>query len=270
MLPYRSPAPFPSYPRNRASRRGESLSVHDLEFPVGTLDSPGKDIYMRAASPIEQFRLGSCAKEPETVAWLQASIQAGDAFFDLGANVGAYTLLAATLGAERTIALEPGFSTYDSLVTNVMINRLGDRIVPLCLAASDRAGLVSFSYSSLEQGAAQHEFNSSDGRYVQQVLAIRVDELVAMLDLPAPSVLKVDVDGPELEALRGCGTLLESEVLRTVLVEGVEGTAGTDQMIELLAAAGLDLADRHFHERSGVTNFIFARDLAGSGPTSPG
>jgi FkbM family methyltransferase len=229
---------------------------------TGRLDHPRFDIEMVAESDIEVFRLGSCAKEPETIAWIEGYIRPGDVFYDVGANVGAYSLVADREmdGTGRVYAFEPGFSTFPTLVRNVFLNEFQDRVVPLSVALADASGLVPITYSTIEAGGAKHTFGqTSEDQPWQRVVSFALDEFRERFGLEQPNLIKIDVDGAEPLVLRGAPRTLRDPALRSVLVEVTEGEPETKEIVGLLEAAGLSLASRHFHERSGVSNFVFAR-----------
>ena len=62
------------------------------------LDFEKSDIHLSIESDIEYTtRLASCAKEPEMITWFEKFFKEGDVFYDIGANIGAYSLVAAIL-----------------------------------------------------------------------------------------------------------------------------------------------------------------------------
>ena len=88
---------------------------------VETLDYPGAKILMEAETQQEMgYRIHSCQKEPWTVAMIER-MQPGDVLYDIGANVGAYTLVAAALH-HRVVAIEPGYANYARLCQNPTMN----------------------------------------------------------------------------------------------------------------------------------------------------
>lgn len=231
--------------------------------PVGRLDHPRYDIKLVVDTDVELFRLGSCAKEPETVAWIEQTFRNGDVFYDVGANVGAYSLLASQHGGADSIAyaFEPTFSTYAALARNVILNGVEGRVVPLNIALAAATGFAPISFSSLRAGGAMHTFGerpAGEGPW-QPVLAFRLDDLVRDFGLRSPTHLKVDVDGAELSMLRGSRDTLGSGSLRTVLVEVTETQAEATEILGLLIEAGFEVRGRHRHARSGVTNVILER-----------
>ena len=231
--------------------------------PVGHLDHPRYDIKLGCDTDVELFRLGSCAKEPETVAWIERTFRPGDVLYDVGANVGAYSFLAAEHGGPESAvyAFEPTFSTYAGLARNVILNGAEGRVVPLNVALDSETGFAPLSFSSLRAGGAMHTFGErpeGEGAW-QPVLAFRLDDLVEQFALRPPTHLKLDVDGAELPMLQGAPATIRSAGLRTVLVEVTESQPDAEPIVRLLADAGFRETARHLHERSGVTNVILER-----------
>lgn len=243
---------------------GTKLSVmHGVRLRK-KLDYRGADLYLEVSSPEEFFiRLRSCAKEPETVEWLESG--EGDVVYDIGANVGAYSLVAARSGsgARKVYSFEPGFANYSQLCRNILLNGCDGQVVPLPIALSDTTGLAEFRFATTSPGAASQtlQSNGTEPRVsdsVQTVITWRLDDLVRSLDLQPPSLVKIDVDGGEVRVLEGASETLRSRSLNSVLVEsGAEGPE-RDQVFEILEAAGFTLASSHRHK---ATNYIFVRNL---------
>jgi FkbM family methyltransferase len=233
-----------------AGRARRALSRR--EYPVvpahiGRLDYAGADIVVGVTSRTEILsRLRPCAKEPWTVAWLERTIRAGDVLYDVGANVGAYSLIAASLGREgvRIVAVEPAYASYAALADNVLLNGLEDVIVPLPVLLGERTGMDSMGVRSTEPGSAEHAIGAAG----LPVLSVRLEDLVARFGLPAPTVMKIDVDGGEAAVLAGAPEMLAPTGLRSVLVE-IEREGG-DAVVDVLAKAGFALTER-VDERAG-------------------
>jgi hypothetical protein len=93
---------------------------------------------------------------------------------------------------------------------------------------------------------------------VQQTPAVRADILTAQLNLKLPDHMKVDVDGHELQVLRGMGDLLDS--VRTVWIEMEEQADNADTQTEIAAL----LASRGFAQAGrGGRNCLFVRNSEG-------
>ena len=72
----------------------------------------------------EGIRVNSCHKEPETVRWVETHLKSGQVFYDIGANVGAYSLIAAKYhhGTVTIYAFEPALQNFPLLVENIRRN----------------------------------------------------------------------------------------------------------------------------------------------------
>lgn len=209
----------------------------NLKFSV-----PGTFPYRRA------YRVH--AKEPETTAWIN-SIPAGEVLWDIGANIGGYTVLAAVRGV-RVCAFEPEASNFAILQKNLDLNELHGRVVALNFAISDRTGVTRFRLASDKVGSSGHVVNPDEGR---AVLAYTGHDLIAALGIPAPTYIKIDVDGFERHVIGG----LDFSGVRQIQVEVCDnGDAG--HVFKRLEAAGfqpnLNLADA---ERGGAVNVLFSR-----------
>jgi len=219
------------------------------------LDFPDLDIWLRATSAAERrWRTRACAKEPWTVRWIQDSIQRGEVLYDIGANVGAFSLIAALSRGASVVAFEPGYANFARLCENIQLNACGAAIVPVPLPLSDASGLVTFTYRSVEPGQSRHALGTTadtgvapGAAYVQPVCATTLDAAVSDFKLPAPHHLKIDVDGSELRVLKGGATVLRSPQLRTVLIES--DASVWDALAAEFTAAGFTLQARHERPR---------------------
>ena len=153
----------------------------------------------------ESFRVDpefrQLAWNPEEYAALKGSVAPGSTVLDVGANVGAYTLLFATwAGASgRVVAFEPATASREGLVRHLALNGLASRVSVRSEAVSDATGTLMF------RNAGTH----GDNRIVPGPAAdatatpsITIDDLCDRERL-APDVIKIDIEGSELAALRG-------------------------------------------------------------------
>jgi FkbM family methyltransferase len=218
------------------------------------LDFPDADIYLRVTSKAERMRLRACAKEPFTIDWIQQWVGAGDVFYDIGSNVGVYSLVAAKKpgGGARVFAFDPSYLNIASLGANIVLNKVEDLIAPLPVALSDSTGLAIFALRALEPGSARHTLGdepSDEGPtlYRQPVMTFRLDDLVDRVGLPLPNHIKLDVDGGELAVLAGAARTLASPSLRSMLIE--VSTSMSMEITEALSRYGLQL-----HAKVNVQN----------------
>jgi FkbM family methyltransferase len=214
----------------------------------GRLDYDRADIYLRVSSDIERrIRLHSCEKEPETITWLESSLRDGDVLYDIGANVGAYSLVAARVPGRnvRVCAFEPGAMTFESLSANIALNGLSDRVTALPVALSRETALLQFTFTSVEAGSARHGgiLPGQAGVRREHVMGFRLDDVRTQFRLPEPTHIKIDVDGSEHLVLEGARDTLKGTRLRSVMVETAPGSDVGRAVHALLTSAGFTLAE---------------------------
>lgn len=207
------------------------------------------------------------------VDWVR-SFEPGDVFYDIGANCGGVTLRAAGIHGDRVqiVAIEPGFGNFESLARNLSSNGFLGFAIPLQVALLDHSGLQPLYYNrGTHTGGALHAVGESKDHLgqpfqaaeVQMIPAYALDDLIAMLKLPAPTRIKIDVDGYEEKVLRGSPRTLASPKLRDLVVEVVDhDRAGTRYkiVVELLAAAGMEFVRSFDHGEGGfVADHLFRR-----------
>ncbi len=193
-----------------------------------------------AASAIARF----FEDEPETLAWIEG-LPAGTVLRDVGANIGIYACYAALRPGVRVVAIEPDPVNFAALVANIERNGVGERIVPLCLAWAARTSIAPLFARDREAGAAGRALGAPRDHGVSfapaamiSVPAFRAEALAAVLGLPPPSHLKIDVDGLAGDVLAGFGAPLDEVTNVPVEVEG-ENAADPAFIESPLHAAGL-------------------------------
>jgi len=125
-------------------------------------------------------------------------IRPGSVVYDVGANVGFYTLLAAKLAGTsgRVVAFEPLPRNLAFLKQHLRINDVSNVVVvPGALANTN--GVCAFD----ETGEPSMAKLQPDGGMKVEVATL--DQMVAVLELPDPDVIKIDVEGAELDVLQG-------------------------------------------------------------------
>lgn len=175
--------------------------------------------------------------EPETVAWIMG-LPNGSVIWDIGANIGLYSLLAARRGL-RVLAFEPSAASFAALVRNVEINQFDDRIAAYCMAFAEQSALVTLNMASTAAGHSMHSIEPRAASFRQAVPGFSVDDFTAQFAPPPPHAIKLDVDGIEPAILRGAMRTLRAHV-REVLVEidGANAVAGGNGIPEILGEAG--------------------------------
>ncbi|WPB86286.1 FkbM family methyltransferase [Sediminicoccus rosea] len=175
--------------------------------------------------------------EPETVAWIMG-LPAGCVLWDIGANIGLYSLFAARRGL-RVLAFEPSASSFAAMTRNIEINGFDDRISAYCLAFAEQTALVTLNMANTAAGHSMHSIEAREGGFRQAVPGFSVDEFMARFAPPPPDAIKLDVDGIEPAILRGAMVTLRRHVCEVLVeIDGANAAAGGNGIPELLAEAG--------------------------------
>jgi FkbM family methyltransferase len=159
--------------------------------------------------------------EPTTSAWIK-SFASEDTFVDIGANIGLYSLMAAAQGVSKVYAFEPNPFSFSVLVHNIVTNGFGSRIVPFCLAMNEKSSIVTFKLNGTQAGSVGNEIAVESVHPEStsiETVSFSIDELFHTQGISGVNHLKIDVDGMEMEILRGATGLLSDNSLKSVLVE---------------------------------------------------
>ncbi len=146
--------------------------------------------------------------------------------FDIGANVGWYSLHAASVvrgSGGRVYAFEPVPSTFEMLQRNVALNRASDVLTTFNLGAGVKDEVVTFHLPSIagSVGASRRALFPDDDNVATTCHLTSLDTFVAANKLPDVSLMKLDVEGAEIFALKGaietierCRPVIMLEMLR--------------------------------------------------------
>jgi FkbM family methyltransferase len=139
--------------------------------------------------------------------FLRANLRAGATFVDVGANIGYFTLLASRLVGERgtVLAVEPSQRNLSRLCEHLWINRTSNVMVS-ATAAGRRHGLAMISFPTYNNAGAATLRNVSTVQ-PQRALVSPLDDVFDAQAL-SPDLVKIDVEGYELEALAGMERML--------------------------------------------------------------
>jgi FkbM family methyltransferase len=249
------PAKWRSYAKSR-------LSI------VCKMDYPEKNIKLDVSSPLEyNVRVNSCSKEPETIKWIE-SFGPKDIVFDVGANVGAYTLVAASRMTEggHVYAFEPSFLNFPQLCKNIALNGCSAKVTAFNVALADKTGIETFNYQNLDAGGALHTLGEAidykeehfTPAFRQAVLSFSLDDFRTQFKLPVPQHLKIDVDGIEFKVLKGADKTLSDLSLKSILIELPERETAT---MDYLKSKGFKIAESYGQSglSLGLFNYILRR-----------
>jgi FkbM family methyltransferase len=177
----------------------------------------GQRLTFRVSSAVEIRRVDSMAREGAFVERMLQSLRRGDVCWDVGANIGVATLLLAGWGhGVRVHAYEPEPRNARRLGENVRLNGLEGSVTIHELALSSESRTIPLRIQG-DLGTGTHSILSDgvEGDAVA-VVAARADDLRTV---PAPDLIKVDVEGAEMRVLRGAEDLLRRGTVRDLFIE---------------------------------------------------
>jgi FkbM family methyltransferase len=197
---------------------------------------------------LNDYRIKTFAtKEPETLEWIE-SFSPGGVLWDVGANIGLYSTYAAISKKCKVFAFEPSVFNLELLARNIELNNLQESICIVPVALSNKNGASMFKMSNTEWGGALSTFGQSFGQdgqplkqlFEYQTVGFSMDDILALLKIPQPQYLKIDVDGIEHFILRGgMSTLARVESVMVEINDAFSYQA--DESRALMEMAGLTL-----------------------------
>ncbi|MBC6112151.1 FkbM family methyltransferase [Pedobacter fastidiosus] len=150
--------------------------------------------------------------EFEDMSFLIHFLRAEDTFFDVGANVGSYTILASGIKKAKTIAFEPIKVTWNILSKNVMLNHLEDLVICKNNAVGSEGKDLYFTNNldTTNHMVTSIQENSS---------VVNVITLNSFYEDYKPNLIKIDVEGFETEVINGASQLLNDNQLKAIIIE---------------------------------------------------
>ena len=144
--------------------------------------------------------------------------------FDVGANIGAFTCLPASLGVRTVHSFEPIPETFCRLKANARLNGFLGRCSLNCVAVGKEPGLVTFrvqddSPATNRLALPQHGAGAEVHESLQRVAVVNLDAYCFETGVKSIDLLKVDVEGMEPFVLRGARTLFKERRIAAVLIE---------------------------------------------------
>jgi|GEM_PF-770667 len=139
--------------------------------------------------------------------------------FDVGANIGYYTVQFARKTDGTVYAFEPMDYQYDTLLRNLELNSL-DNVKPIKKIVSDREGKERIYFSGMENTAASSVVNETDE--FESIPSISLDKFCASNQIGQIDLIKIDVEGYELHVLKGLEKMLKHQKVSHLFIEIVE------------------------------------------------
>ncbi len=180
------------------------VSKSFVEKPTRLRD--GLTMLLDPSEWVQQDILVHGATEPGTLRLIAKLVAPGDAVIDVGAHVGHHALVAAKAAgpAGKVIAIDPQPYNADRVARNAQLNGMAN-VLTIIAAAGDKPGFIKLPIQSDRDRARLSllEAGPGDTGALVEVPLRRIDEIIESAGLPAVKLIKIDVEGFELEVLLG-------------------------------------------------------------------
>jgi len=200
-----------------------------------------KEIKFYCPSKIASFRVKTFfTKEPETIEWMNVHGSEKNCLYDIGANMGIYSIYYAKKFKSDVYAFEPSFRNLDLLARNIKLNLLEKQIFLIPNPVSKKflvseffqiqaiAGLAGATFAdeniknSLIKTINQDQKKKDMISY--KTLGLSIDNLIELNLIKPPNLIKIDVDGNELDVINGCKKTIQNVKKVSILIETREET----------------------------------------------
>lgn len=198
-------------------------------------------------SGVNGYWLGSYEKKQSEI--IGKTLKKGEIFFDIGANVGFYSLLAAEIVREegQVFSFEPLPQNFEYLKKHIAINNYKN-IFPYQFAVSEKSGSAFFG----------EIINPAQGRLVEngtiRVKTIALDDWIQSKKLPIPKAIKIDVEGEEFSVLKGSQCLISKN--KPIIFLSIHNKEAYQKCCEYLSALGYSLTPIEKSDFSFATEIV--------------
>ena len=197
--------------------------------------SPDKEIKFYCPSKLASFRAKTLlSKEPDTIKWLDEFGSEKNILYDIGANAGIYTIYYAKKFGSKVYAFEPSFRNLDLLARNIKLNMLQKKVSLISNPISKKfifsnffqlEPLAGHAASTFNDEIVKNSFINENNRNKKNntteymTLGLSIDNLTELNLIDYPNLIKIDVDGNELEIINGFKKTVKEVKDISVLVE---------------------------------------------------
>ena len=183
------------------------------------------EMFFSVPNKLNNYRVDTFStKEPETLDWID-KITENSIIWDIGANVGLYSIYAAKSKNCKVYAFEPSVFNLELLARNIYINNLQNSVIIIPISLNEKLEENLFQLSSTQWGGALSTFGAGinqDGKSINnkfeyKTIGVSMQDMINKLKIPKPEYIKIDVDGIEHLILSGGIEVLNN--VKSILIE---------------------------------------------------
>lgn len=222
------------------ARNHDTFWEEELEKEIGKKKSAKikieNDKYIRFYTPskISSFRAKTIfTKEPDTIKWINAKGGKNKIFYDIGANMGLFTIFYSKKFGGMTYAFEPSFLNLNLIRKNISLNQIERKVFVIPNPLYDKPIFSNLFQMRSKAGDAGTTFKDKKVKNYMlstmpkakknftglKVMGQSIDNLVIKKLIKKPNLIKIDVDGNETEVLNGAKKTIRESKKISILVE---------------------------------------------------
>ena len=212
-------------------------------------------------------------KEPITIEWIR-SFEKKSIFFDIGANIGVYSIFSALISSCKVFSFEPESNNFQVLMQNIINNNLIEKVSAYQIGVSNKTEFTELHLSNFIPGQSHHtvgnsaldhvDLNPIESKIKQGIFSTTLDDICLKWGFPKPKYIKIDVDGIEYKIIKESKKTLSSDSLKSVLIEINENRDEDNEIIKTFKKLGfkydkdqVDRARRQSGEHIGYAEYLF-------------
>ncbi len=204
------------------------------------------------------------SSQPGIAKWIE-SFDEKSCFVDIGANIGIYSLYAATK-KHKVLALEPESLNFACLNLNIFDNNFQNYISAYPICIDEESKISKLNMRVMKFGGSASTFDRCVGPYgetfkpiyEQGSVSSRLDDIVKREGLNV-NYIKIDVDGNELRVIKSMPEIIKSNNLKSICIELNPNTEEGKEVIEILSKDLPKFKPIPWYKNQEVVDYIFEK-----------
>jgi len=203
--------------------------------------------------------------DPDTNRWIK-TFSKNDVFYDVGANIGLYSIMAAKFMKVTVLSIEIDLMNARMLYENVYMNNCQEKVTILPVGIDSHSRQEKLFLKTMSYGDALHNLRKPNPMIVDpdtiqiSVPVFRLDDLIKILGLPAPTKIKIDVDGVDLDVIKGSVDALKT--VTGLVIEYMPNSSFRDEIHNFLSKHGFTFGFDSAGEHSwGTVDGFFSKRM---------
>ena len=201
----------------------------------------------------------------DTNTWIKTFNQ-NDVFYDVGANIGLYSIMAAKFLSANVYAVEIDLMNTRMLYENIYMNKCHDKVTILPFGLDSSSHQEKLFLKTMSYGDALHNLRQPNAMVIDpgeiqvNVPVFRLDDVIKILGLPSPTKLKIDVDGVDLDVLKGSTDALKT--VTSIVIEYMPDSETRNEIHNFLSSNGFTFDFDSIGERTwGTVDGFFSKRI---------